>query len=371
MRRLCHWLLLLATCLTTLMLTTQATRAQAPAARPTKGLILDAARHFYNVPTLKAYIDMVQAGGGTFLQLHLTDNQRFGIESQRLGQTTRTARYKHGTYYNRRTGLAFLSKRQLRELVVYGHRRQVEVIPEIDTPGHSRALINLMKHGRRADRQLIRQIADQPDELDLSNRRTLAFTRSLIKEYTGLLYRGQYLGIGGDEYSTSPAAHQPNVVRYVNGLNRYLNHRRLRATVWNDQLLSADLPKLDTNLLVFYWSYDGQPGNDQVAARRRQVRASLPQLNQAGLATINANFSYLYVIANPKMFQLDNVAFWQRDLATHWTPQVWDNWDHTTLATSPLNRGSALSIWGDPQHHYSQAALLKATRPFLTTYFAQ
>jgi len=371
MRKLGHWLLLLATLLATLAATEAPIRAKAPAATPVKGLILDAARQVYTVPTLKTYIRRVQAGGGTFLQLHLTDNERFGVENAHLGQTVKLAQRKHGVYYNRRTGKAFLSKRQLRELVVYGHRRQVEVIPEIDTPGHSRALITLMKHATPRTRKLVKVITNQTDELDITQPQTAPFVQKLLGEYTGLLYQNQHLGIGGDEYSSEAASTQPNVVAYTNALNRYLNRRHLQATLWNDQLMRADLPKIDHNILILYWSYDGQTADTQVAVQRRSLRASLPELNQAGFQTINANFSYLYVIASPKMFRPASVTFWQNDLATHWTPRIWDNWNHATPATSVANVGSALSIWGDGHHHYSQKTLLKRTKPFLTTYFAQ
>jgi len=341
---------------------------QAATTPKVKGLVLDNARQFYSVKSIKQLIDEVQTGGGSFLQLHLTDDTRFGVENAKLGQTVKKAKKVGSTYYNRQTKLAFLSKKQLRSLIVYGHQRGVEVIPEIDTPGHSKALIKLMKTSSKANKKLAKQITYH-NELKLGASKTNPFVKSLLSEYVKLQYRNQHIGIGGDEYSASTVPTQPNAVSYTNYLNRYLNQHHLKTVMWNDGMMAADLPKIDHNILVMYWSYDGQTNDAQLAAKHRQIRASLPALNAAGFQTINANYSYLYIITNAKMFKASNVDYWQKDLLTHWQSNVWDNWNHTDLATSPNNIGSAISIWGDGKKSYSQASILRRTQPFLQTYF--
>ena len=339
----------------------------AQAAKKSKGLILDNARQYYSVKTIKNFIRQVHAGGGTFLQLHMTDNNRYGVESKTLNQTTANARRKGDIYYNRQTGLAFLSKKQLRALVVYGHQRNVEVIPEIDTPGHAKALIRLLKSSSAANNRLAKQISHQ-NELNLQSSATRTFVKKLLGEYTGLLYRGQHLAIGGDEYSSSTAAHQPNAVTYTNSLNRYINGKGLKTSMWNDGLNKADLPKIYHNILVTYWSYDGETNNAQTTKLHRKVRATLPELNRAGFQTINANFWYLYVITKPSSFKKSSVTYWKNDLNKHWNVQVWDKTSRKVLATSNKNIGSAVSIWGDGKKTYSQAQVLSKTKPFLTTY---
>lgn len=340
----------------------------AAAAKQTKGLILDNARQYYSVKTIKTLIRRVHAGGGTFLQLHLTDDSRYGVESKVLGQTTKNARHKGDVYYNRKTKLAFLSKRQLRSLVVYGHQRKVEVIPEIDTPGHTTALLKLLRTSGAANRRLAGEISHN-NELNLHPAATTTFVKKLLGEYTGLLYRGQHLAIGGDEYSATTAASQPTTVSYTNALNRYLNGKGLKTTMWNDGLMKADLKRIDHNIRVTYWSYDGETNKAQLIKEHRRVRATLPELNRAGFQTINANFWYLYVITKPATFKAGNVRYWQNALKRDWTPQVWDKTSHQDLAKSAKNVGTAISIWGDGKKTYSQSQVLSKTKPFLTTYF--
>ncbi|RRK10305.1 hypothetical protein D1831_08280 [Lactiplantibacillus garii] len=364
MRRKWRWGLLALALLLDLVLVTQS----AQATKKSKGLILDNARQYYSVKTIKGFIRRVHAGGGTFIQLHLTDDQRYGVESKTLNQTTQNARHKGDVYYNRKTGLAFLSKKQLRSLVVYGHKRHVEVIPEIDTPGHAKALIKLLKTSSKANQKLAAQMTHK-NELNLQSAKTAPFVKKLLGEYTGLLYRGQHLAIGGDEYSSSSAASQPNAVNYTNALNRYVNGKGLKTAMWNDGLLKADLKKIDHNILVTYWSYDGETNSAKLIKQHRKVRATLPELNQAGFQTINANSWYLYVITKPVTFKKSNVNYWKNDLRKNWNPQVWDKTYHQSLAQSSNNVGSAISIWGDGKKTYSQTQVVSKTAPFLTTYF--
>ncbi|QMU08845.1 family 20 glycosylhydrolase [Levilactobacillus suantsaii] len=341
---------------------------RAQAAPQQTGLILDAARQYYSVTTLKRFIREVHVGGGRFLQLHLTDDTRFGLENAHLGQTVKAARKKGQVYYNRRNRLAFLSKAQLKTLVAYGHKHSVEVIPEIDTPGHTRALIQLLRVSSPANRKLATRIAAH-HELNLHAKETLPFVKRLLGEYVGLLRPGQHLAIGGDEYSSAAQPNQPNTVTYTNGLSHYLRQHHLKTMMWNDGLMRADLPHLDHHILVTYWSYDGESASAKLSRQRRRLRATLPQLNAAGFQTINANFWYLYVITQPKTFTTANRTYWQRDLKTNWTPQIWDKTNQSARATSPNNLGSAISIWGDGKKTYSQKQVYRLTRPFLTTYF--
>lgn len=91
-----------------------------------RALMLDPARHFLPLNDVKFFIDQMVRYKYNVLQLHLTDDQgwRIAIESQ-----PKLASKQHYT------------KQQLRELVDYAAQRGVEVIPEIDVPGHTVAIL--------------------------------------------------------------------------------------------------------------------------------------------------------------------------------------------------------------------------------------
>lgn len=91
-----------------------------------RALMLDPARHFLPLQDVKFFIDQMARYKYNVLQLHLTDDQgwRIAIESQ-----PKLASKQHYT------------KAELRELVRYAAQRGVEVIPEIDVPGHTVAIL--------------------------------------------------------------------------------------------------------------------------------------------------------------------------------------------------------------------------------------
>ncbi|MCF7730490.1 MAG: beta-N-acetylhexosaminidase [Akkermansiaceae bacterium] len=112
-----------------------------------RGLLIDMARHFWTIEELKAYVDYLAIHKLNSLQLHLTDYQNWCIEimkfpsltpekalnaadPQRLANQTYDALARH--YY---------TQEELRGLVSYAAKRFVNIVPEIEMPGHCGALM--------------------------------------------------------------------------------------------------------------------------------------------------------------------------------------------------------------------------------------
>lgn len=138
--------------------------------RKESGLMLDTARRFYPVSVIKSFIDTLSASGGTFLHLHFSDNENFALESTLLNQRAENAKVdEQGVYINPQTNKPFLSYRQLDEIKAYAAVKNIELIPEIDSPGHMNAIFDLLelRHGKPYVASL--QAPDQPGQLDVSN----------------------------------------------------------------------------------------------------------------------------------------------------------------------------------------------------------
>ena len=117
-----------------------------------RGLMLDVARHFFSVQEVKQFIDEMVAYKYNILHLHLTDDEGWRIEIKALPNLTRT-----GAYRGKRLGKwanttkadpnepkdygGFYTHEDIREIVRYAADRFVDVLPEIDVPGHSRAAV--------------------------------------------------------------------------------------------------------------------------------------------------------------------------------------------------------------------------------------
>jgi hexosaminidase len=119
---------------------------------PWRGLMLDVSRHFFTIEQVKRMIDQMVVYKFNLLHLHLTDDQGWRMEIKQLPELT-----KVGAWRVPRTGLwwerecakdgeaatygGFYTQQELKDLIAYAAARFVDVLPEIDVPGHSLAAI--------------------------------------------------------------------------------------------------------------------------------------------------------------------------------------------------------------------------------------
>jgi hexosaminidase len=98
-----------------------------------RGVLVDVARNFIPCDNLKLVIDGLMYSKMNVLHLHLTDSQSFPVQ---LTTGYGPSITEHGAY----SANEVYSVKDLQDLIEYGNTKGVAVIPEIDSPGHSRAL---------------------------------------------------------------------------------------------------------------------------------------------------------------------------------------------------------------------------------------
>jgi hexosaminidase len=116
-----------------------------------RGMHLDVSRHFFAKDFVKRYIDFLALHKMNVFHWHLTDDQGWRIEikqyprltsvGSRRPQTVIGHPYDRVHFYDRNPVEGFYSQEDIKEIVEYARRRQVTIIPEIDVPGHSSALL--------------------------------------------------------------------------------------------------------------------------------------------------------------------------------------------------------------------------------------
>lgn len=117
-----------------------------------RGLMVDVSRHFFSKEVIKRYILQMSRYKMNVLHLHLTDNQGWRVEIKSLPKLTEVGAWRvprTGYWRNQKapepgeqaTDGGFYTQDDIRELVAYGRQHFVELVPEIDVPGHSLALI--------------------------------------------------------------------------------------------------------------------------------------------------------------------------------------------------------------------------------------
>jgi hexosaminidase len=117
-----------------------------------RGLMFDVARHFFTKQEVKNYIDDMVKYKYNLLHLHLTDDQGWRIEIKSLPKLTEVGAWrveKTGTFgtftppaeNEPRTYGGFYTQDDIKELVKYAADRFVNILPEVDVPGHSMSVV--------------------------------------------------------------------------------------------------------------------------------------------------------------------------------------------------------------------------------------
>jgi hexosaminidase len=117
-----------------------------------RGLMFDVSRHFFTKQEVKNYIDDMVKYKYNLLHLHLTDDQGWRIEIKSLPKLTEVGAWrveKTGTFgtftppaeNEPRTYGGFYTQDDIKELVKYAADRFVNILPEIDVPGHSMSVV--------------------------------------------------------------------------------------------------------------------------------------------------------------------------------------------------------------------------------------
>lgn len=117
-----------------------------------RGLMFDVSRHFFTKKEVKQFIDEMVRYKYNLLHLHLTDDQGWRIEIKSLPKLTEVGAWRvdktgsFGTFSapaadEPRTYGGFYTQDDIKELVQYAGERFVNILPEIDVPGHSMAMV--------------------------------------------------------------------------------------------------------------------------------------------------------------------------------------------------------------------------------------
>ena len=102
-----------------------------------RGLMIDYSRTFWSKHVTKKYIDAISYFKLNKLHMHLTDDQGWRLEIAKYPALTEIASKFDTVYHEPEERQGFYSREDIRELVNYARARGIELIPEIEMPGHT------------------------------------------------------------------------------------------------------------------------------------------------------------------------------------------------------------------------------------------
>jgi len=189
-----------------------------------RGLMLDVSRHFFTVEEVKEYIDQMSKYKFNVFHWHLTDDEGWRVEIKAFPRLTEVGAWRverHGRFGSQRaypkknekaTYGGFYTQEQIKDVIAYASERNVTIIPEIDVPGHSMALLAAYPElSTRKELKFVNpgaKFANWFDDgtfemtientLDPSNPAVYAFLDMIFGEIASL-FPSEYIHMGGDE----------------------------------------------------------------------------------------------------------------------------------------------------------------------------
>jgi hexosaminidase len=170
-----------------------------------RGLMLDVARHFLTLDTVKRNLDAMELVKMNVLELHLSDAEGFRLESKVYPRLEELG-----------SGGQCYTQKELRELVDYARDRGIRIIPEIEMPGHSKAM--LVAYPQLAAMPGPYALgADHNNALatvDPTREEVYQFLDRLLGEI-GALFPDPYFHAGGDEVNGAQWSRNPRIQAFM------------------------------------------------------------------------------------------------------------------------------------------------------------
>lgn len=173
-----------------------------------RGLMLDTGRYFYPVESVKRFIDLMAMYKLNTFHWHLTEDQGWRIEIKKYPLLTQISskrkesmlgHYRDQKYDGKEHG-GFYTQDQIRDVVAYASKKFITIVPEIEMPGHSQALLAAYPElGANADK--IYNVATKwgvSSEVLFPREETFTFLENVLTEVMDL-FPSKYIHIGGDE----------------------------------------------------------------------------------------------------------------------------------------------------------------------------
>lgn len=188
-----------------------------------RGLHLDVGRHMFPVAFIKKYIDLMAQYKLNNFHWHLTEDQGWRIEIKKYPKLTAVGGSRNGTIIGHYPGVntdgevykGFYTQNEVREVVAYAAAKFINVVPEIELPGHSSAAIAAYPElscfpdrdtfisdktpwaGVRRSKQ-VQQTWGVFDDVFVPTENTFKFLENVLDEVIAL-FPSKYIHIGGDE----------------------------------------------------------------------------------------------------------------------------------------------------------------------------
>lgn len=276
---------------------------------------LDCGRKHFSVAEIKSLIDTASAANYTHMELAVgNDSLRFLLDDMSVTANGKTyasddvKREIHNgnvNYYDAGSANE-LSQSDMDAIIAYAQRKNISIIPLINTPGHMDAILDCMT-ALGVENAAYK---DSKRTIDLENADAVAFTQALLQKYINY-FAGKgcgYFNMGADEYANdvlNPNGFSyllshglySNFVNYVNDVAKLIVDAGMTPIAFNDGIYyknTTNCGAFSKDIVVSYWENGGT--------------ASASFIAQQGHKILNTNKSWYYVPGNTGSWASMNTA---------------------------------------------------------------
>ena len=246
-----------------------------------RGFMLDVCRHFMSCENIMKLLDAAELLGLNRMHWHLTDDQGWRIEIPRYPKLTQTGSRRGDSFFGgtsvSENNDGFYTREDIRRIVAYARRRGIEIIPEIELPGHASAL--LAAYPDLACRRTSGPAWQEhvkisggifPNLICAGRDEVIRFMEDILDDVMEL-FPFPIIHIGGDEALKIRWRRCPDCRRKMRRLGldsedalqrslvleigQYLADRGRKTMVWSDVLSGGNLP---SHFIVQQWWNDGE-----------------------------------------------------------------------------------------------------------------
>jgi len=240
-----------------------------------RGMHLDVSRHLFPVSFIKEYIDHLAMLKMNSFHWHLTDDQGWRIEIKAFPKLQEIAAFREQTlvgHYNDEPKEydcapygGYYTQEDVKEIVAYAAARHVEVIPEIEMPGHATAAIAAYPElGCTGNKINVATTWGVFENVFCPNEKTFLFLETVLTEVAAL-FPGNYIHLGGDEVPKKQwkdCAHcqqliKDNNLKNEDGLQNFFMNRMIcfannlgKEVIGWDEIYNKNL---ESNVTIMNW----------------------------------------------------------------------------------------------------------------------
>ncbi|MCF8715526.1 family 20 glycosylhydrolase [Joostella atrarenae] len=323
-----------------------------------RSVMLDLARFWHPIETIKETIDLLWLYKIPYLHLHLSDNKRFTFPLDKFSKVNKINGVGEREYY---------TKAELSHLVEYAKSRGVAIIPEVDLPGHSAILWNTYPDEFGS----LNPGTNKPEQLHVVNiakEKTYSAVNYIIQELASVFYTSPYIHVGGDEVYLENLKKVPEYNNYaeekglkealkgnvdelfchfINEMNQMVKDTGKKTIVWegfND--IGAGNVIVDKDITVIVWN---------------TTYNSPKNLLANGYKIINSTWIPWYMVGAMNLApSIDRSYKWKITDWKHWNTMIKD----VTVDNSSNIFGGQISYW--EQNHYKVIPVLRERVPILS-----